>query len=323
MRDAEGAKGWAWGSNRCAAEHVVVEHVDGGGGGAEGPPATHTHTHTLSHSRVTRDSDTHTLHHRNTPPPPHALTRRCWGRFQPAQRICQGVGGGGGGGEGGVDEKEGAARHGAGSCGASLVEQRLLHAPVNRCLHLWQLVYGGQEEAQGGEEGLDEEGAVAVAQLSVQPLVEPALHGVAGGNGGGEVRGEAEMVQGAEGSALTGRPWRIHRRSARASLQVSQTFACRPWPQETRTCGQTMLHFKGNSSVYARARVLGKVWDDCNERGDGTRLSKRHQQLLLEPLRCVTRQSRDTISRSGCMRCGGRHAPLWDCAGQGPRRQRP
>ena len=83
-----------------------------------------------------------------------------------------------------MDEKEGVTRHGAGSGGASLVEQRLLHAPVNRCLHLWQLVYGGEEEAQGGEEGLDEEGAVAVAQLRVQPLVEPALHGVAGGKGG-------------------------------------------------------------------------------------------------------------------------------------------
>ena len=74
--------------------------------------------------------------------------------------------------------------HAARSSSASLVQQRLLHAPVHRCLHLWQLVDGGEEEAQGGEEGLDEEGAVAVAQLSVKPLVEAALHGVAGGGGG-------------------------------------------------------------------------------------------------------------------------------------------
>ncbi len=37
-RNAEGDKGWDWVSNHCAAEHVVVEHVDGGGRGAEGPP---------------------------------------------------------------------------------------------------------------------------------------------------------------------------------------------------------------------------------------------------------------------------------------------
>ncbi len=39
VRDAEGAKVWVWVGNLCAAEHVVVEHVDGGGRGAEGPPA--------------------------------------------------------------------------------------------------------------------------------------------------------------------------------------------------------------------------------------------------------------------------------------------
>ena len=39
QKEVRDAKGWVWVSNRCAAEHVVVEHVDGGGGGAEGPPA--------------------------------------------------------------------------------------------------------------------------------------------------------------------------------------------------------------------------------------------------------------------------------------------
>ena len=67
---------------------------------------------------------------------------------------------------------------------ASLDQQRLLHTPVNCSLDLWQLVDGGEEEPQGGEVGGDEDGAVAVAQLGVEVLVEATLHGITAACGG-------------------------------------------------------------------------------------------------------------------------------------------
>ena len=67
---------------------------------------------------------------------------------------------------------------------ASLDQQRLLHTPVHCSLDLWQLVDGGEEEPQGREVGGDEDGAVAVAQLGVEVLVEATLHGVTAACGG-------------------------------------------------------------------------------------------------------------------------------------------
>ncbi len=54
-----------------------------------------------------------------------------------------------------------------------------------------------------------------------------------------------------------------------------------------------MLHLNWQSRRGTRARVLGQVWDGCNERGHGTRFSERHQRLFLETLRQKHRQTRD------------------------------
>ena len=93
---------------------------------------------------------------------------------------------GNGGGEAVVREARMTRTASADATGAraSPVQQRLLHAPVHCSLDLGQLVDGRQEQPQGGEVGGDEDGAVAVAQLGVEVLVEATLHGVTAACGG-------------------------------------------------------------------------------------------------------------------------------------------